>query len=45
MHNTTTRRHFLQQSSLLAAGLATLGPRHFGWDVEFTPIERLVRSS
>jgi len=27
------------------AGLATLGPKHFGWDVPFTPIETLVRSS
>jgi DUF917 family protein len=26
-------------------GLATLGPRHFGWDVEFTPIEELVPTS
>lgn len=24
------------------AGVATLGPRHFGWDVDFTPIENLV---
>ncbi|PYJ02800.1 MAG: dehydrogenase [Verrucomicrobia bacterium] len=26
MHNASSRRHFLQQSSLLSAGLATLGP-------------------
>jgi uncharacterized protein len=25
-----------------AAGLAALGPRHFGWDLDFTPIEKLV---
>ncbi len=24
------------------AGLAALGPRHFGWDLDFTPIEALV---
>jgi DUF917 family protein len=24
------------------AGLAALGPRHFGWDVDFTPIEKLT---
>jgi len=24
------------------AGLAALGPRHFGWDLDFTPIETLV---
>jgi uncharacterized protein len=24
------------------AGLAALGPRHFGWDLDFTPIEKLV---
>jgi uncharacterized protein len=23
-------------------GLAALGPRHFGWDLDFTPIEKLV---
>ncbi len=26
------------------AGLAALGPRHFGWDLDFTPIEELVAS-
>jgi uncharacterized protein len=25
-----------------AAGLAALGPRHFGWDLDFTPIEELT---
>jgi uncharacterized protein len=25
-------------------GVATLGPRHFGWDVEYFPIERLMSS-